>query len=113
MKSKNCEISRTDDNVRFFNGKSLRTGLSYLNYDNPVRKLFVHEVSHNKLELTTFLWFNQYSVTDFIVLVIDFIVVGQQKLFIKNKGADSALSFYMQKRIFGRNKVVDWETLLF
>ena len=66
-------VERQYHSVRSFDWKSLRTGSSF-DYDDPVRKLFVHEVSRNKLELTTFLYINQNSVTDFIVLVTDFIV---------------------------------------
>ena len=84
MKSKNCEISRTDDSVRSFNWNGLLTGSSF-DYEDPVSKPFVHEVSHNKLELTTFLYVNQNSVTDFIALVTDFIVGLLTLLLLDNK----------------------------
>jgi len=73
LKSKVSERSRTENCSRSFDRKSSRIGLPF-DYGDSVRELFVHGCLPYKLELTTFLYVNQNPVTDFIVLVTDFIV---------------------------------------
>jgi hypothetical protein len=73
LKSKVRERSRTENSSRSFDRKSSRIGLPF-DYGDSVRELSVHGCLHFKLVLMTFLYVNQIPVTDFIVLVTNFIV---------------------------------------